>query len=67
MTKVDTEEEISDAIPTRSETSPRSADRGPSFVPLGHAVSAVVLRVRNSRLRIHVLAPAREGEDRDQP
>ncbi len=36
-----------------------------NFEPLGDAVSAVVLRIRNSRLRIRVAGPGRE-EDRDQ-
>lgn len=32
------------------------------FIELGAAVSAVVMRVRNSRLRIRVLSQAREEE-----
>lgn len=38
-----------------------------NFEPLGQAVSAVVLRIRNSRLRLRVAGPgAREEDDRDQ-
>lgn len=36
-----------------------------NFEPLGQAVSAVVLRIRNSRLRLKVTGPGRE-DDRDQ-
>ncbi|ACI55725.1 hypothetical protein Rleg2_2451 [Rhizobium leguminosarum bv. trifolii WSM2304] len=36
-----------------------------NFEPLGQAVSAVILRIRNSRLRLKVTGPGRE-DDRDQ-
>jgi hypothetical protein len=36
-----------------------------NFEPLGQAVSAVVLRIRHSRLRLKVTGPGRE-DDRDQ-
>lgn len=35
-----------------------------NFIPLGRAVSAVVMRIENSRLRLKVSGPVREGDDR---
>lgn len=36
-----------------------------NFEPLGQAVSAVVLRIRNSRLRLKVASPGAREENRD--
>lgn len=55
-------------IPTRAKTAASSGseagDDPPSppapFIPLGRAVSAVVMRIENSRLRLKVSGPVRE-------